>query len=192
MGIYTAPYKLAYSTNGANLDTNLSLSAGTYDITVQEWDNCGWSAKAQLKLTVATSPTPVPNAKTFSDLQSQTGWSSYALLAPSWGICSTCTSTGSQLSWSWTQNISSPSLDGLSTNSYYGGGTVKWGDVLFKNHLIGSFSSQGLPDSNHTLVPTLHNFTYDVYFWVKDASVSQAMEFDINQFTGGHSFIWGH
>ena len=192
MGIYTAPYKLAYSTNGANLDTNLSLSAGTYDITVQEWDNCGWSAKAQLKLTVATSPTPAPNAKTFSDLQSQTGWSSYALLAPSWGICSTCTSTGSQLSWSWTQNISSPSLDGLSTRSYYGGGTVKWGDVLFNNHLIGSFSSQGLPDSNHTLVPTLHNFTYDVYFWVKDASVSQAMEFDINQFTGGHSFIWGH
>jgi hypothetical protein len=64
--------------------------------------------------------------------------------------------------------------------------------VLWNNHLIGAFSSQGISDSNHTLVPTLHNFTYDVYFWVKDASVSQAMEFDINQFTGGKSYIWGH
>jgi hypothetical protein len=38
----------------------------------------------------------------------------------------------------------------------------------------------------------LHSFTYDVYFWVSKASVSQALEFDINQFTGGKSFIWGH
>jgi len=196
MGIYTAPYKLAYSVQGAKLDTNLALGAGTYDIAVQEWDNCGWSSKATLTLTVGTSSvpktTPPPAGTTFANLQSQKGWSGYALLPPSWGICSTCTSTGSRLSWSWKQGVSSPSMDGLTTSSYYGGGTVKWGDVLWNNHLIGAFSSQGISDSNHTLVPTLHNFTYDVYFWVKDASVSQAMEFDINQFTGGKSYIWGH
>ena len=39
MGIYTAPYVLAYSVNGASLDTNLTLSPGTYNTTVQEWDN---------------------------------------------------------------------------------------------------------------------------------------------------------
>jgi hypothetical protein len=83
-------------------------------------------------------------------------------------------------------------MDGISTKSNYGGGTYQWGDVLWNNHLIGSFSSQGLADTKHTLNPTLHNFTYDVYFWVKDASVSQALEFDINQFTGGKSYIWGH
>lgn len=196
IGVYTAPYKLAYSTQGAKLDTNLPLGAGTYDITVQEWDNCGWSSKASLTLTVGTAgvpqTTPTPTGTTFANLQSQKGWSSYALLPPSWGICSTCTSTGSQLSWSWTQGVTSPSMDGLSTSSHYGGGTVKWGDVLWNNHLIGAFSSQGISDSSHILVPTLHNFTYDVYFWVKDASVSQAMEFDINQFTGGKSYIWGH
>jgi len=162
---------------------------------VQEWDNCSWSAKALLTLTVtrsATNQSSNASGTTFYNLQSQKGWSRYALLPPSWGICSSCSSSGTQLSWSWAQNVSFRSLDGLSTKSYYGGGTVKWGDVLWNNHLIGSFSSQGLPDSNHTLVPTLHNFTYDVYFWVRDASVSQAMEFDINQFTGGQSFIWGH
>jgi hypothetical protein len=83
-------------------------------------------------------------------------------------------------------------MDGISTKSVYGGGSYQWGDVLWNNHIIGSFSSQGLPDTKHTLNPTLHNFTYDVYFWVKDASVSQALEFDINQFTGGKSYIWGH
>jgi hypothetical protein len=197
IGIYTAPYALAYTAKGASLDANLSLGVGTYNIVIQEWDNCGWSSKALLTLTVTSTntssgSTSTPSGTTFSNLQSQKGWASYALLPPSWGICATCTSAGPQLIWSWTPNISSPSLDGLSTKSVYGGGTVKWGDVLWNNHIVGSFSSQSLPDCNHTLVPTLHNFTYDVYFWVKDASVSQAMEFDINQFTGGQSFIWGH
>ncbi|MBA3913512.1 MAG: hypothetical protein H0X25_06590, partial [Acidobacteriales bacterium] len=41
MGIYTAPYQLAYVVNGSSLDTNLTLSAGTYNTTVEEWDNCG-------------------------------------------------------------------------------------------------------------------------------------------------------
>jgi hypothetical protein len=195
MGIYTAPYTLAYKVTGTTIDTNLSLSAGTYNIAVQEWDNCGWSSRALLTLTVKSSTVSQPastTSKTFYGLENQKGWSGYALLPPSWGICSGCSSSGPELVWSWTPGISTPSMDGQSTKSGYGGGTVKWGDVLWNNHLVGSYSSQGLPDYKHTLVPTLHNFTYDVYFWVKDASVSQALEFDINQFTGGLSFIWGH
>ena len=69
---------------------------------------------------------------------------------------------------------------------------MQWGDVLWNNHLIGSSSSQGLYDWSRTLVQQYTDFTYDVYFWIKDASVSQAVEFDINQFFGGKSFIWGH
>lgn len=200
IGIYTAPYVLAYAVKGSSLNTNLSLSVGTYRIVVQEWDNCGWSSKALLNLNIATSAPasspPPPSAgstgTTFSSLQNGKGWAGYALLPPSWGICSTCTSAGPQLKWSWTPNVVSPSIDGIATKTVYGGGTLQWGDVLWNNHIVGSFSSQALPDYNHTLVPTLHSFTYDVYFWVADASVSQALEFDINQFTGGHSFIWGH
>jgi hypothetical protein len=33
MGIYTAPYNLAYTVNGASLNTNLTLSSGTYNAT---------------------------------------------------------------------------------------------------------------------------------------------------------------
>ena len=44
MGIYTAPYKLAYKVSGSKINTILNLSAGTYHTVVQQWDNCGWSA----------------------------------------------------------------------------------------------------------------------------------------------------
>lgn len=194
MGIYTSAGVLAYKVSGAKLDKSLSLGSGTYNVAVQEWDKCGESSKATIRVAVGAAPVAKSSgsARTFSNLQSQKGWSGYALLPPSWGICASCTSTGSRLKWAWSQNVSSPSMDSKSTKSSYGAGSTQWGDVLWNNHLIGSFSSQGLPDSKHTLVPTLHHFTYDVYFWVSDASVSQAMEFDINQFTGGKSFIWGH
>lgn len=73
-----------------------------------------------------------------------------------------------------------------------GNGDVKFADILWNNHLIGDFSSQGMPDSKKTLIPTLHHFVYDVYFYAEDLPASQAVEFDINQFFGGKSFIWGH
>src|SRR5215469_565452 len=70
MGIYTAPYKLAYKVNGSSLNTTLSMSPGKYNVVVQEWDNCGWAASAPVALTVGTgspsssggsggTPTPV-------------------------------------------------------------------------------------------------------------------------------------
>ena len=190
MGLYTSVGKLAYTVKGGNLDTKLSLGVGSYDINVTEWDNCGSSSQALLTLTVTT--TSGTAGTTYTDVQNAQGWSGYALLPPTWGICSSCGSSGPELTWSWTPNITSPSMDGKSTKSIYGGGTVQWADILWNNHIIGNFSSQGILDLAHTLVPTLHNFTYDVYFWVKNASVSQGVEFDINQHTGGKRFIWGH
>jgi hypothetical protein len=195
MGIYTAPGKLAYTVNGGSLNTSLSMANGTYNVVVQSWDNCGWSATAPITLTVGSGgsvPPPSGNAKVFSNLQHSSGWTGYALLPPGFGICSSCKPTGSNVSWSWTQNVSSPSMDGMTTRSAYNGGSTQWADILWNNHLIGDFSSQGLPDTSHTLAPSLHNFTYDVYFWVGNTSTSQALEFDINQFVNGKSYIWGH
>lgn len=191
VGIYTSPGVLAYKVNGSKLDTYLSMSSGTQYPVVQEWDNCGWSATAQLTVTVGGSSS---GGKTFSNLQKSSGWTGYALLPPSFGICGSCTSSGSRVGWSWTPNVSSPSMDSISTKASYvgGSGSVQWADILWNNHLIGDFSSQGLPDFSKTLVPSLHNFTYDVYFWIGNTNNSQALEFDINQFVGGKSYIWGH
>jgi len=188
MGIYTAPFVLAYSANGASLNTNLTLSPGTYNAVVVEWDHCGGAATAPTTITVGGSGRA---GSTFSNLQSGGGWTGYALLPPSYEICTSCKPTGPETTWSMTQGIKSPSLSGSSTRLDIGGSQV-YSDVLWNNHLIGDFSSQGLPDTNHTLVPTLHNFTYDVYFYGANLELSQALEFDLNQFFDGQGFIWGH
>lgn len=125
------------------------------------------------------------------NLQSQNGWTGYALLPPSYDICSSCTPDGPQAGWSMMQGVSSPSLSGDATQFDLSGQT-DFADILWNNHLIGDFSSQGLPDTNHTLNPATHNFTYDVYFYATNIGASQALEFDINQFVNGQSFIWGH
>ena len=186
MGIYTAPGVLAYVTNGASLNTELSLNSGTYNTVVQEWDNCGGFSKTPITITVSGG-----GGGAFSMLQAGQGWTGYALEPPSYNICTTCVPSGPETTWSMTQNVSSPSRSGHSSEMSIGGQTV-YSDVLWNNHLIGNGSSQGMPDNNHTIVPSLYNFTYDVYFYVEDPSVSEALEFDINQFVNGYSFIWGH
>ncbi len=188
MGIYTAPGVLAYSVTGAQLNAAIELTPGVYNTVVQEWDNCGGASKTPIAITVGGGSS---SSGSFPNLQKQAGWDGYGLLPPGYGICSACQPSGPQVSWSMTQGITSPSLSGHASRMNIGGDTV-YSDVLWNNHLIGNFSSQGLPDNGHTLVPNIHNFTYDVYFYVEDPAVSQALEFDINQFVNGQSFIWGH
>jgi hypothetical protein len=187
VGIYTAPGVLAYKTTGAKLNALLTLKPGIYHTVVQEWDNCGGSATNPVVITVGS----VGHSGTFANLQQQSGWTGYALLPPFYNICSSCVPSGPQTAWAMTHGVSSPALSGNSARTDVGGQTV-YSDVLWNNHLIGDFSSQGLPDTDHSIIPNVHNFTYDVYFYATDISASEALEFDINQFVNGQSFIWGH
>jgi hypothetical protein len=185
MGIYTAPGQLAYTVNGSSLNTSLNLSPGTHNTVVEEWDKCGGAATTPINITVSG------NGKTFYNIQSIGGWHSYAQQPPSYQDCDTCTPAGPGTTWATYQHIKSPSLSGNATQ-YNIGGTMDYSDVLWNNHLIGDLSSEGMPDSNHTLVPTLTTFTYDVYFWGNNLGASQALEFDLNQFFNGMGFTWGH
>jgi hypothetical protein len=63
--------------------------------------------------------------------------------------------------------------------------------VLWYNPVIGQFSTQGLPDNAHTLVPNLHNFTYDTDFYVANPSVTQALEFDVSMYMDSIGMFWG-
>jgi hypothetical protein len=193
MGIYSAPGNLVYVVNGSSLNTLLTFTPGTYNTTVQEWDNCGWSAKVPVTIYVGgDSGGGGGGGSTFWGLQTDTaGWTGYGLLPPNYPICTTCGPGGPRVTWSWTANISNPSLDGKAARTTIGGATA-YSDVLWNNHLIGDFSSQGLPDYDRTLIPRLHNFTYDVWFYLSNNTVPQALEFDINQFVNGQSYIWGH
>ena len=118
----------------------------------------------------------------------------YALLSPSWTICSSCSSTSSKVNWSRNRSISSPSLSGSATRHSIGG-TLAFSDILWNDHLVGNFTTQGLPDNSHALTNGAHNFIYEAFFYTSSASASQALEFDINQFMRsklGKGFIWGH
>lgn len=66
MGIYTAPYVLAYKVSGAGLNTYLKLAAGTYKTEVQEWDKCGSSSKTPITVTVSGGTTATAGVPTSS------------------------------------------------------------------------------------------------------------------------------
>jgi len=184
MGIYTAPGQLAYVSQGSTLNTSLPLSPGTYNAVIEEWDHCGGASTTPIAINVSGG-----QGNVFSNLQRAGGWGQAAQGPPNFVNCSPSPCDG--ISFGMNQGVSSPSLSGDATTFDIGSGTP-YMDVFFNNHLIGPFSSQGLPDNNQTLVPSLHNFVYDVYFYGTNLNASQALEFDLNQFTNGLSFIWGH
>ncbi len=191
IGVYSAPGKLVYTAKGSQLNATLSFSAGVYNTVVQEWDNCGGSSTAPVTINVGGSSGGGSGGKTFANLHLNSGWNGSALLPPSYNLCGYCSPAGPQTTFSMVKNVSSPSVSGASTKNSVGGHTV-YSDGFWNNKLIGDFSTQGLPDTNKTLIPTLHSFTYDVYFFGDNINASQALEFDINQFVGGRSYIWGH
>jgi major membrane immunogen (membrane-anchored lipoprotein) len=194
MGIYPAAGNLAYKVNGATLDAIISLGNGDHSVVVQEWDNCGGTSTTAVNLTVGSggSGSGLPsNAKTFVNLHSLGGWQGYALLPPNYPLCTWCSPSGPETTWSWTTGVNSPALSGNATKTTVGGKTI-YSDAFWNNKLIGDFSSQGLHDDNKTLVPALHNFVYDVWFYGENLEVSEALEFDLNQFMSGKGFIWGH
>ena len=203
IAVFTAPNVLAFQGKGATLNTNVILKPGTYNTIVQATDNCGDVAATPVTITVSSAsqasspsgggPPPPPSTpgNQFSNLHQKSGWTAYVLLPPSYSICSSCSANGPQTTLSMKQGVSSPSLSGNSTQFSIGGKT-QFSDGLWNNHLIGDFSSQGKDDGSHSIVPATHNFVYAVDFYSDNISASQAVEFDINQFVDGKSYIWGH
>ncbi len=187
IGIFTAPYKLAYSVTGSKLDTYLTLSPGTYNTVIQEWDNCGWSASVPITITVGSGGTVGSGATAgvFSNLQSKAWWNGYALLPTSYNICASCTPSGPLATWSTQQGNKTYALSSGGSMKFSLGGTMPFADILWNVKF-----TKYLPDPK--AVPNFHNFTYDVWFFGTNLEISQALEFDINQFINGKSFIWGH
>jgi Putative Ig domain len=209
----TAPYSFSLTSGqfpqGVQLADNTGVVSGTpsasgsFSFSVSVSDARGASKQQALQVTVASAPTtnpPPSNPPTdapaaqssgtpIPNLQHSGGWAQYGQQWPSYVDCSPSPCDG--ISFSMTQGVSSPSLSGQATE-YYVGGNVPFSDALWNNHLIGPGSSQGLPDANQTMVPSLHDFTYDVYFYGDNLGLAQALEFDINQFFGNMGFIFGH
>ena len=163
--------------------------AGSFSFAISVSDSTGLSKQQAFEIEVSSTSKTGGSGASFSNLQHSNGWGQYGQGPPNFVDCSPSPCDG--ITYSMSQGISTPSMSGEATQ-YNLGGTAVYSDALFNNHLIGDLSSQNMPDPNHTLVPTYHNFTYDVYFYGTNLELSQAVEFDINQFFNDLGFIWGH
>jgi hypothetical protein len=52
MGVYTANHVRVYTQSGNSLQTHLNLPAGTYNLVIEEWDNCGGATSTPVNLIV--------------------------------------------------------------------------------------------------------------------------------------------
>jgi hypothetical protein len=179
MGIYVDSQRV-YVVGGAALNHQLSLAPGSHRVVIEEWDGCGGAAVTPLSLTVQG------NNHTFYNLQ-RDDWKSWGQEAP---LDIDCGAPCPGDAWSMQQDIKAPSLSGDATQ-FNLAGTKPYSDVLFYNQLIGDFSTQNLPDTAHSLIPTLHNYVYNTDVYVADASVTQALEFDVNMFFDGIGMTFG-
>lgn len=114
-------------------------------------------------------------------------WRSWGQAPPDYSDCS---APCSESSWEEVYGVADPSLSGNAT-MFYLEPKIPYADVLFSAGLIGQNSPQ-LPDTTHTLLPTLHNFIYDTHFYVANSDVTQALEFDTVIQMNGVSMNWGN
>jgi len=180
VGIYVNN-QLAYVQQGPTLNKQLSLASGTQNTVVEEWDNCGNASYEPLTLTVQG------NEHVLASLQASGGWNGWGELPPVYNIC---TAPCPGVTWSMVRHVTSPSLSGNATELSLGGSTP-YADVLWSLPLLGQNTTQGISDSKHALLPTLHNFTYDAYFFGSNLELTQVLEFDINMYLKGLGFLWG-
>lgn len=171
--------------SAAKLDTSLAMTAGTHSVVVQAWDSTGAVFKTPLTLNVSKSaptptptpsPTPVPglpappaNAVTISNIDQMPSWASCT-------VCAGANANGPVAVFSMVENQASPSLDGKSAK-FSISGTTPYSDALWWKQL-------GAQD-------TVTNLKYDVFFYITNPGVAQALEFDNNQSNGAHKFIFG-
>jgi hypothetical protein len=107
--------------------------------------------------------------KVYTNVSAVGGWSNC-------GACAGQGGNGPTVPYSLTQNVSSPSVDGHAAHFWIGGKTP-YADALWWKELGAN--------------PNVSHFTYDVYFYYKNAGAPQALEFDTNQNVGGRRYIFG-
>jgi hypothetical protein len=177
MAIYVDGNRV-YRTTNKSLDTSVTMSVGSHTVEVKAWDTSGTLVKKTLSLKVGSSSTPPDSTfegKTYYDIEEMSGW----------GHCTDCAANPSDpdppLAQYWMkQHVSSPSMDGDSTQ-FFVGGTESYANALFWKRLEGDAA----------LIRKGHHFYYEMYFYYTNSYAAQAIEFDINQIVDGKRYIWG-
>ncbi|HET8891910.1 MAG TPA: hypothetical protein VFQ41_23630 [Candidatus Angelobacter sp.] len=173
-----------FNNTSASLDTLVTIAPGQHSTVVQAWDSTGTVFKNTMILTVVSSssptPTPTPSASPTpstapsgatvkSDIDQMPGWESCT-------VCAGANAAGPSATYSMTENVLSPALDGKAAQFNIGGSTP-YSDALWWKQLGGNNA--------------IKNFTYDVNFYITNSAAPQALEFDVNQSNNIYKFIFG-
>jgi hypothetical protein len=154
-----------YSVKASSINTTVNMTSGKHYIVVQAWDTSGVVYKAPGFYINVTSNS---NA-TYTMIQKMAGWQNC-------GSCAGLNGKGPDTPRSMTQFIATPSMTGQASE-YWIGPKVRYSNALFWKQLGANANAS--------------HFIYDFYFYMKDSSVPQALEFDMNQSASGRKFIFG-
>ena len=129
------------------------------------------------------------DALVFSNVQTEAGnWRSFGQAPPDYADCS---APCGEASWEEIYGIADPSKSADAT-MFDLNPEMPYADALFTAGLIGQNSPQR-PDWKHRLLPTLHHFVYDAYFYVPKPDITQSLEFDISDWMDGvGGMTFGH
>lgn len=149
-----------YSKSSAtSIDTSISTSAGSHQLTVRAWDSSGTSFSSSKSISVTSTSsgsTTSSNGTVSSKIEEMSGW----------GSCTGCSGAGSNASYSMTQHLSSPSQDGNSTK-FWVGGTDSFSHGLWWRRMSSNTSAT--------------HFVLDMYYYMPNPSASWGLEFAANQ-----------
>lgn len=169
--------------SNGNFSGTLQLANGGHYLMVQAWDNNGKIYFSPVNITVAagaaSSPSNVQTGGPQANIPSGAASKLDIDQMGGWEHCDACAGingAGPVDPYSMSQNISSPALDGKSA-TFWLGGDVPWGAALWWKQL-------GAIDS-------ASHFVYDLYFFVQNPQIAQALEFDVNQSVNGIKYIFG-
>ncbi len=163
-----------YSSASSSIDTTVSSTSGSHYLVVQSWDAYGNVVKAPMTINVASSSSSSGGSSTTGgnttwNIDQMTGWQS----------CSDCAGIGGSgpiAPYAMKQFIGDPSMDGKSAE-FWLGGDVPYSNALWWKQLGGQSAAK--------------KFVYDLYFYIKDPSAAQSLEFDMNQSVDGRKYIFG-
>lgn len=164
-----------YTVQSPNVDTTVSMSAGSHRIAVQAQDSAGRTYKNVVYVTVSSVASNDTSGLTvFSRIEEQSEWKT----------CGNCGNTGGSVgataSYNMTRGMSSPSIDGSSTKFWIGG------PYPYKNGYW--YISQKAPAAPVKYL----KYEFDLYIPSGDENKPQAIEFECQQRANGYvyNFAW--
>ena len=171
MAIYLNSSKV-YSISAASLSKALSLPSGISKLQVKAWDSSG-AAFSQTLYVYSGDYVLASGVTTISNIEDMSGWKGC-------DACAGYSGSGPSATFWMKQNELSPSLDTNSTE-YFIGGTNAYADALWWKQIVSTSSAVAMG----------HHFVLDLYFYYKNASAPQALEFAVTQYLNGYKLNYG-